>query len=71
MPRLENWALIAKGEIFDDEKGRFRDGEPIITSKIVLLDGRMTEYFTDIKTLNTEYKLGKPKQFPKELGINE
>lgn len=65
MPRLENWVLVLRGDCYEDEKKRFRDGEPIVTSKVVSINLSLKE----AQTLNTKYKLGNPKMFPKELGI--
>jgi hypothetical protein len=45
MPRLENWTIVGvyngivlHGEIHDDEKGRFKDGDNILTSLVVELN---------------------------------
>ena len=59
MPRLENWVLVLKGDVYDDEKGRFRNGEPIITSAVKTIEIGMAE----AQTRNTLYKLGKRKEF--------
>lgn len=62
MPKLENWKAVSYddgdftliwGNIYDDEKGRFRDGAYIHTSKVL----SSTE--TGVQTLNTYYTLGK------------
>lgn len=71
MPRLENWSVISTGNefqapelrakqlygvIYDDEKGRFKDGTKIRTSTLVELSIE-NNY---AKTLNTQYALGEP-----------
>ncbi len=71
MPRLENWSIIGdcrlvyqvpecqgkqlNGEIYNDESDRFKDGERIVTTRIIDLDliGSVA------KTRNTKYILGK------------
>ncbi len=55
--RIENWVKVGNviyGEIFEDSKGRFKDGDGIVTSKLVSVDGDVA------KTLNSTYKLGVP-----------
>lgn len=57
MARLENWVLLGNhiyADIYDDEKGRFRDGNPIRTSTIQELN-REEGY---AQTRNTRYELG-------------
>jgi hypothetical protein len=63
--RLENWKVIntsfggnAYGNIYDDEAKRFEDGTAIKTSKIQEQD--LDNNY--IKTMSTEYTLGKPKE---------
>ena len=72
MPRLENWSLclyqsspyeapelsrtVVAGEIYDDENGRFEDGEKIRTGTVQELD--MDEGI--LKTNRTTYELGSP-----------
>jgi hypothetical protein len=70
MPRLENWSVIINdqspfiapelcyrmlnGEIYNDERGKFKDGTRITTSPLVEFD-----YKNKVaKTLNTIYTLG-------------
>ena len=57
--RLENWAFFGKalcGQIFDDKKGRWKDGHPIKLSRIVAF--RLREGGV-VKTRNSSYLLGK------------
>ena len=61
MPRLENWRIIdygnfkiAWGNCYDDEKGRFRNGDYIRTSVILSFNPEART----IQTRNTLYKLG-------------
>lgn len=60
--RLENWQIISLpfhhliGDIYDDEKERFKDGDTIRTSPLRSIDfaeGTAT-------TRNNTYRLGKP-----------
>lgn len=51
---LKNFQRMGKqylGDIYEDKKGRWADGTPIITSKIVSVDGDI------LQTRNTKYKL--------------
>lgn len=55
--RIENWVRVGDviyGEIYEDSKGRFVDGEGIVTSRIVSADN------DTVQTVNTLYKLGTP-----------
>lgn len=55
--RIENWVRVGDviyGEIFEDSKGRFEDGEGIVTSRLVSVKDDIAE------TVNTVYKLGVP-----------
>lgn len=55
--RVENWVRVGDviyGEIYEDSKGRFVDGEGIVTSRIVSVDN------DTVQTVNTLYKLGTP-----------
>lgn len=55
--RIENWVRVGDviyGEIYEDSKGRFVDGEGIVTSRIVSVDN------DTVQTVNTLYKLGTP-----------
>lgn len=55
--RIENWVSVGDviyGEIFEDSKGRFKDGDGIVTSRLVSVDGDIAQ------TVNTVYKLGVP-----------
>ena len=72
MPKLENWSVgcnnfnpyqapecqdkVLYGEVYDDEKQRFKDGVYIMTSSIIELDikNRIAQ------TSNTKYILGNP-----------
>lgn len=61
MPRIENWhqaGNVVFGNIFDDEQGRFPDGEFIRTSRIP--EGGFRPDKDEVQTKNTLYKLGKP-----------
>jgi len=70
MPRLENWSIICNddpylapelrtvrlaGYIYDDEKCRFKDGDPVATSS--LREFNYTKGYA--QTRNTKYILGK------------
>lgn len=66
--RLEDWEIfeyggnniiMAHGDIYDDENGRFDDGENIRTSYLLGINDDLTE----IHTRNNVYKLGKPSLF--------
>lgn len=55
--RIENWVRVGDviyGEIYEDSKGRFVDGEGIVTSRIISTDN------DTVQTVNTLYKLGTP-----------
>ena len=55
--RLEDWVRVGAviyGKIFEDSKGRFTDGQDIVTSRIVSIDN------DTVQTVNTLYKLGTP-----------
>lgn len=55
--RIENWVRVGDviyGEIFEDSKGRFKDGDGIVTSRLVSVKDDIAE------TVNTVYKLGVP-----------
>lgn len=55
--RIENWVRVGDviyGEIYEDSKGRFVDGEGIVTSRIISADN------DTVQTMNTLYKLGTP-----------
>lgn len=55
--RLENWVRVGDviyADIYEDSKGRFVDGEGIVTSRIVSIDN------DTVQTKNTLYKLGTP-----------
>lgn len=49
-PELRTLSL--HGEVYNDEKGRFKDGEVVTTSHIMNIDGRV------VTTRNTVYTLG-------------
>lgn len=57
---LEDWCLAydgLEGRVYEDRKGRFRDGSRIITSQ--LLDAETEPVEGDIvRTMNSAYKLG-------------
>jgi hypothetical protein len=62
--RLENWAIhemgftvIASGEIHNDEKGRYKNGERITTSPIVRTNNK--SIFT---RSGSKYELGRPSE---------
>lgn len=68
MPRLEQWreklvpsGVVIYGQVYEDEIGRFHDGQWIRTSPVqgYSVDGNR------VMTLNTEYTLGEPAA-PKE-----
>lgn len=55
--RIENWVRVGDviyGEIYEDSKGRFADGDGIVTSRIISTDN------DTVQTVNTLYKLGTP-----------
>ena len=53
LPRSDG-AYVLKGEIFNDAKGRFKDGDGIRTSRLLSIN-----FMTHIAvTKNTEYYLG-------------
>jgi len=73
MPKLENWSMGTsyngfqapelqekqlRGNIYDDEFNRFKDGTIITTSSLVELDLKNKI----AKTLNTKYVLGNPSE---------
>jgi hypothetical protein len=69
--RLENWIYdplwnVVWGNVYDDARKRFRDGEWIHTSDIpVTRVGRTGDVLKEgdiIKTLNSKYLLGKPQE---------
>lgn len=65
--RLENWRWsplehVYWGNIYDDIRGRFFDGQYIHTSYVICAEGDIAH------TLNSTYKLGKPENL---LDINE
>lgn len=55
-PLLDEKQLSVSGVIYDDEFGRFEDGERIITSSLRKLD--INNNYA--QTLNTKYTLGIP-----------
>lgn len=63
--RLENWCFVAGtlyGEIYDDEAGRFEDGDSVSTSSVLPMSMQThtpAEGY-EIATRNTIYLLGKP-----------
>lgn len=71
MGRIENWyegnpygyasldggTMCIFGEVYDDPRGRFEDGDSIRTSGIVKLD----EENNTVETRNSIYTLGKPR----------
>lgn len=63
--RLENWVWdgvhsVIWGFIYDDEKGRFRDGTWIHTSLIDRTKFKELKSGNVVKTLNSSYLLGEP-----------
>lgn len=55
--RLENWVRVGEviyGTVYEDSKGRFQDGDDIVTSRLVSVDDNI------VKTMNSTYKLGAP-----------
>lgn len=55
--RIEDWVKVGDviyGTIYEDSKGRFKDGDGIVTSRLVSVDDNIA------KTLNSTYKLGAP-----------
>lgn len=64
--RLENWKWdssynVLWGQIYDDTQGRFPDGTHIHTSSIKLSPENILAENHIIKTKNSFYLLGKPK----------
>ena len=60
--RLENWGFVGKnlhGEVYDDKKGRWKDGHSIKLSRITVPAGRWLKEGMVIKTLSNSYLLGK------------
>jgi len=69
--RLENWAWddvhpVIWGFIYDDERGRFRDGTWIHTSLINKKKFKELKAGDTVETLNSSYLLGKPSIIVKE-----
>ncbi len=61
--RLENWFImggVAFGDIYDDVWGRFSDGDSVRTSRITSNINNAVEGAV-IATLNSTYRLGKPR----------
>lgn len=55
--RIEDWVKVGDviyGTVYEDSKGRFKDGDGIVTSRLVSVDDNIA------KTLNSTYKLGAP-----------
>ncbi len=55
--RIEDWIKVGDviyGTVYEDSKGRFKDGDGIVTSRLVSVDDNIA------KTLNSTYKLGAP-----------
>jgi hypothetical protein len=66
--RLEGWVFMPEagwlvGYVYEDEKGRFRDGEYIHTSQ-VKQDPKTFKKGIDVKTKYSVYELGEPSDHP-------
>ena len=62
--RLENWVLVGNrllGEIYDDNTGRFENGDCVRTSSLLPMS-ISPEEGVEVFTQNTVYLLGKKEQ---------
>ncbi|AUR94176.1 hypothetical protein NVP1193O_045 [Vibrio phage 1.193.O._10N.286.52.C6] len=65
--RLENWVLAGNqlfGEIYDDNTGRFEDGDCVRTSPLLPMSMQVSspDEGVEVFTQNTIYLLGKKEQ---------
>ncbi|AUR91615.1 hypothetical protein NVP1161O_173 [Vibrio phage 1.161.O._10N.261.48.C5] len=65
--RLENWVLVGNqllGEIYDDNTGRFKDGDYVRTSSLRPMSMQVSspDQGVEVFTQNTVYLLGKKYQ---------